>query len=654
MRELYNKNSANFPRLGTDRFFSDYKNEYKYIGFADDAFKFVSEAQLLRPELWERFVDQFRMEDADSDNGWRCEYWGKMMRGACFVYSYSRDEKLYKILAETVCDMTDTADENGRISSYAVSHELDGWDIWGRKYVLLGMQYFLEICNDSGLCERIIRSMRAGADCIMAKIGSGDGQKKITEASRNWRGLNSSSLLEPIVRLYSITKEKKYLDFAEYIIECGGTSVANIFRLAYENKLYPFQYPVTKAYEMISCFEGLLEYYRITGMEWLRTAVINFADKILESDFTVIGCAGCTNELFDHSAVRQANTDNGRIMQETCVTVTLMKFMYQLNLLTGNAGYADAFEISFYNAYLGSLNTEQVIEPTIKNDHPGLFAEPLPFDSYSPLTRGKRGNGIGGFKIMSDGHYYGCCACIGAAGIGLVPKLQLVSAQDGFAMNLYIPGSVRTTAPDGTAITFETDTDYPADGNIGITVRTDKRCRFKLYLRIPEWSDTGNTTLTINGAVADIRSGYTPLEREWQDGDTVMLSLDMRTKAIRPTPYGHQVLMNKVIWKYNYIVPTYDSEDPSAKFHVALRRGPLMLAQSSGLSGDLLTPAHIAVSDDGYVRVNAADKGSVPFRCLASFDVPLENGGYVTLTDYASAGKRWDREDEIAVWILNE
>lgn len=112
MRELYNKNSANFPRLGTDRFFSDYKNEYKYIGFADDAFKFVSEAQLLRPELWERFVDQFRMEDADSDNGWRCEYLGKMMRGACFVYSYSRDEKLYKILAETVCDMTDTADEN--------------------------------------------------------------------------------------------------------------------------------------------------------------------------------------------------------------------------------------------------------------------------------------------------------------------------------------------------------------------------------------------------------------------------------------------------------------------------------------------------------------------------------------------------------------
>ena len=40
---------------------------------------------------------------------------------------------------------------------------------------------------------------------------------------------------------------------------------------------------------MMSCFEGLLEYYRITGKEWQREAVIRFADRILESDFTVIG-----------------------------------------------------------------------------------------------------------------------------------------------------------------------------------------------------------------------------------------------------------------------------------------------------------------------------------------------------------------------------
>lgn len=70
-----------------------------------------------------------------------------------------------------------------------------------------------------------------------------------------------------------------------------------------------------------------------------RIALVNFADKILETDFTVIGCCGCTEELFDHSTVRQANTTNDKIMQETCVTVTLMGFFYQMNLLTGDAKY---------------------------------------------------------------------------------------------------------------------------------------------------------------------------------------------------------------------------------------------------------------------------------------------------------------------------
>jgi hypothetical protein len=274
--------------------------------------------------------------------------------------------------------------------------------------------------------------MKIQADCIIAKIGPReDGKKQITKASHHWRGLNSSSLLEPIVRLYSLTKEQKYFDFAEYIVSEGGTDVVNIFELAYKNEFYPYQYPVTKAYEMTSCFEGLLEFYRITGIEKYKTAIINFADKILESDFTVIGCCGCTHELFDHSTVRQANTTNDKVMQETCVTVTLMKFFYQLHIITGDSKYVDAFETSLYNAYLGSINTEKVVEPTLPKEHPDRKFEPLPFDSYSPLTAGMRGTKIGGLKVMSDKHYYGCCACIGAAGIGLVTKMQTLTAKDG-------------------------------------------------------------------------------------------------------------------------------------------------------------------------------------------------------------------------------
>ena len=60
-----------------------------------------------------------------------------------------------------------------------------------------------------------------------------------------------------------------------YIVKCGGTDIVNIFDLAYEDKLFPYQYPVTKAYEMTSCFEGLLEYYYVTGEERYKKSIIN-------------------------------------------------------------------------------------------------------------------------------------------------------------------------------------------------------------------------------------------------------------------------------------------------------------------------------------------------------------------------------------------
>lgn len=653
MGDLYSKNTANYPRLFTDKFFVDYKNTAAYNGFIDTAIRYIEDFQLLRTDLWARFVQQFKQEDADYEGGWRGEYWGKMMRGACFTYSYTQNPRLYKVLTDTVLDMMEAQEENGRISSYGSYHEFWAWDIWARKYVLLGMQYFLEICTDEELTKKIIKSMCGQVDYIMTKIGDPqEGKKLITTATCNWRGLNSSSLLEPIVRLYSLTKEQKYLDFATYIVNCGGTEVINIFDLAYEDKFYPYQYPITKAYEMMSCFEGLLEYYRVTGIEKHKVSVINFANKILESDFTIIGSCGCTHELFDHSTVRQANTTNGAIAQETCVTVTLMKFFYQLTLLTGDARYSDAFETSLYNAFLGAVNTDKVIEPTIKQNHPDWSIEPLPFDSYSPLTAGTRGNGIGGLKLMSDNHYYGCCACIGAAGTGLISKMALLTSGKGFVMNLFIDGSMKTTTQSGSEVTFHTHTGYPVDGNVKITIELQKKERFELLIRNPQWSK--NTKLFINGVEQKVESGYLAVDREWSDGDVIELELDMRTQAIYPIPYGHEIIMNKVVWKINYMVPTYDEEDPIAKNHIALRRGPVILAQENRLGYSVDDPVKVLVDEDGYVDVTMPEKEIAPYEHILEVQVPLADGRKMQVTDYASAGKLWTEESKMAAWMLTD
>ena len=626
------------------------ENIYKFNGIFDQSVRYIEEIQLLREDLWKRFVQQFK-EDADYEGGWRGEYWGKMMRGACFVYEYSQNPKLFQVLTDTIKDMLTAQDELGRISSYAVDHEFDAWDMWSRKYVLLGMQYYLEICKDKELAAQLVESMCRQVDYIMSKIGDPEeGKKLITKATRHWRGLNSSSILEPIVRLYHLTKEQKYFDFATYIVNCGGTDVVNIFELAYEDKLYPYQYPVTKAYEMTSCFEGLLEYFYVTGEEKYKTSVINYANKILESDFTIIGCSGCTHELFDHSTVRQANTNNHAKMQETCVTVTLMKFFYRLSVLTGDSKYVDAFETSLYNAYLGSINTEKVIESQIFQEYPDSDKEPLPFDSYSPLTAGTRGNGVGGLKLMSDNHYYGCCACIGSLGLGLVSKVALVPVEKGMVLNLFFDGLIQTASPAGNKLTLKTETGYPADGKVRITVDIETSERFELKVRIPAWSK--QTHLAVNGQNVAVKEGYVSLDREWAKGDVILLEVDMRTECLRPIPYGHQVLMNEVIWGANYMIPTYDEEDPIAKNHLALRRGPIILAQDNRLGYSVDEPADIMVGEDGYVDVTFPEKMVAPYDNILEVAVPLADGSKMHVTDYASAGKLWNQTSKMAAWML--
>lgn len=652
MRKIYGEKTANYPRLETDRFFVDYENQLQFHGFVDEYIRYIEDFQLMDEKLWARFVKQFG-DHTDEDDLWRGEFWGKMMRGACFTYSYTKNPKLYQILTKTISDMMKTQEENGRISTYPQDKEFNAWDIWCRKYVLLGMEYYLEICTEQEFSEKIIDCMCRQADYIIARIGSeGEGKKPITKATKNWRGVNSASVLEPMVRLYSLTKEKKYLDFSTYIIGTGATDVVNIFDLAYRNQLYPYQYPVTKAYEMMSCFEGALEYFRITKEEKYKIAVINFANKILESDFTIIGSCGCTHELFDHSTVRQANTTNEVIAQETCVTVTLMKFFYQLMLLTGDAKYADAFERSLYNGYFGSVNTEKIIDDFIKDQHPECIHEPMPFDSYSPLTSGVRGRRIGGLNVMPDQHYYGCCACIGSAGSGLISKVALCSANDGFVMNLFINGKIESTTPQGQKVIFETETEYPKTGLIRVRIQLGKEEHFTLLVRNPEWSE--DSKLLLNGQIKESEKGYYSLEREWKDGDEIVLELDMRTKVIRPIPYGHQLIMNEVVWDLDYTIAVYDEEDKLAKKHVALQRGPVILAQENRLGYNVDDPVEIEIGEDGYVNARFPEKEIAPYKHVVEMEVPLTDGTKMHVTDYGSTGKLWSKESKMAAWIFTK
>ena len=506
--------------------------------------------------------------------------------------------------------MLETQDENGRFSTYSKDHEFFGWDMWSRKYVILGFLHFHEICRDDALKARIITALERHLDYVVDHIGDGDGQTPIGQTSGWWGCINSASILEPVMKMYNITGKDSYLAFARYIIDFLVNGKVNIITLALEDKLYPYQYPVTKAYEMMSCFEGLLEYYRITGEEKHLRAVTNFARKVHESDITIIGCAGCMHELFNHAVATQTDTDYDGIMQETCVTVTWMKLCNQLLLLTGDAKYADYIERSMYNALYGSVNTEK------RTENGGFM-----FDSYSPLTLNKRGRFIGGHKDIAEGKYYGCCAAIGAAGTALPLLTAVTATKSGVAVNYYESG---TFVSEGIALSVETD--YPRCGVVNITIDSSDGDETEILLRIPAFS-RGKAKLSVNGDPCDIYDGYTSLSRRWSAGDAIKLELDMNPRILR--------------------AEGVEGKEKS-KNYFAIMYGPLVLARDASFT-EVGTSFSLA---DDTVTVTPIDCGT--HKCTLMAKVTLGNGAELIMADYASCGKTWNEDTLTEAWIKCE
>jgi hypothetical protein len=170
--------------------------------------------------------------------------------------------------------------------------------------------------------------------------------------------------------------------------------------------------------------------------------------------------------------------------------------------------------------------------------------------------------------------------------------------------------------------------------------------------RNPAWSK--QTNLSLNGINREVSAGYIAIDRLWESGDLLELTLDMRTFALRPIPYGSQILMNKVVWGANACIPTFDKEDPLAKHHIAYRRGPLVLAQENRLGYSVDTPIDPLVNQDGTVEVRFPQKAIAPFPTLLELEIPLKDGAWQTVTDYSSAGKLWTEESKMAAWFLTK
>jgi DUF1680 family protein len=553
-------------------------------------------------------VEPFRHRN--EQNCWQTEFWGKWFLSAASAYRYQQDAELRERLGRSVRSLLATQSPDGYIGNYADGLHLQHWDIWGRKYTLLGLLAWHEISADE---ETLSAAMRV-ADHLISEAGPGKADIVKTGA---YRGMPSSSVLEPIVLLYRATKQPRYLQFAEYIVERWSSADGpHLIEMALAGVPVAERYPAIrnwwswengqKAYEMMSCYEGLLELYRVTGRSAYLSAVLKTVANIRETEINVAG-SGASLECWYGGRARQVHP--ARHMMETCVTMTWMKLCDNLLRLTGDPAFADDIERSAYNALLSAMAPDG-----------SSFAKYSPLEGARQLGEAQCGMGLN------------CCTANGPRGMMLLPGLAVMAGSSGPVVNFYSEGGARLAMASGEEVSIRQMTDYPRGGEVKLSIDPSRKSRFTLSLRIPAWSD--RTVLSVNDRALDPPQPgtYARIDREWNAGDIVKLGLDFRGRIIRLVG------------------------DPGA--HQAIRRGPVVLARDTRLPGEPVDEPLVPSTDQGgFVPLEPVTPKSS--RIWMAFKTGFKKGpqdkhGEMVLCDYASAGNSWDAGSRFRVWLRQE
>jgi uncharacterized protein len=539
---------------------------------------------------------------------WQSEFWGKWITSAILAYRYQPEPQLKDVLDKAVAGLMATQTPDGYIGNYSSDRQLEGWDIWGRKYCLLGLIAYYDITND----KNVLQSASRLADHLIKELSD---KEALIVKKGNHKGMAASSVLEPVCQLYVRTGEKRYLDFAEEIVRQWETAdgpqlitksnidVAKRFPHP-ENWYGPEQ--GQKAYEMMSCYEGLLELYRLTGRQEYRMAVEKTWQNILDTEINIAG-SGASAECWFGGKEHQVSPVYH--YQETCVTVTWIKMSQQLLRLTGKAKYADAIEQAYYNALLGAMNIDG-----------------SDWAKYTPLS-GERKHGS-----EQCGMGLNCCNASGPRGLFTFPLTVVMSATDGIQVNFFTDGKSLINTPANQNAEIIQSTNYPIDGKIVLKVEIPRAEEMSLRIRIPAWST--QTVLTVNGKPVDglIAGEIAVIKRSWQSGDEIELELDMQGRIIKQGKHPE---------------------------HLALMRGPIVLARDARLEGPVInaviTPV---VNNEGYVSLEKVRQNEnniwMQFKAMVNVETYTESAAQPVpafFSDYASAGNTIDERSAFRVWF---
>jgi len=262
---------------------------------------------------------------------------------------------------------------------------------------------------------------------------------------------------------------------------------------------------------------GVVDLARLTGETRYLDASRRVWDDIISRKMYLTGGIGSqgNNEGFG----LPFELANGSAYNETCASIAFVQWSHRLFLATGDARYIDVLERTLHNGMLAGWSIGG-----------NRFFYPNPLESTTGRQR------VPWFDCA-------CCPPNVLRFIASVPEFAYATGPRDLFVNLFIGGTASTEIA-GVPLRVEQSGAMPLDGRVRLALTPDRASAFALRIRVPAWASgriadselyrtTGAkgepVTISVNGTAvaATIERGYAVIDRTWQPGDAVEITLAM-------------------------------------------------------------------------------------------------------------------------------
>lgn len=460
----------------------------------------------------------------------------KWVEAVSYALMSAPDPPLQKLLDAVSALIAAAQEADGYINTYFQLVEPD------KKYTNLGVCH--ELYTAGHLIEAAVTNFQATGQrvllnvaCRLAdRVGAVFGPGRL-EAVDGHAGIEMA-----LVRLFRVTARREYLDLARFFIEQRGKPASRLRwelkhlpeiggRLGkpgqnnrkhygsfenYDGRYAQDHLPVRDQTAVVGhaaramyLYCGMADVARETGDPTLLVALDRLWRHLTARRLYITGGIGParSNEGFTRDFDLPADT----ACAESCAAAGMVLWNQRMLNATGESRYADLLERVLYNALLVGVSLDGI-----------KYFYNNPLQSHGDCHR-------------EEWYECACCPPNIARILASLGGYVYGISESGLAVHLYMQSRVTFQAAEAT-VHLQQNTRYPWEGKVQFTLEMAAPSRFEIELRIPDWCDSFRISVNDEEFPITRWNGYAVIEREWCNGERIVLDLDMPIRRMIAHP----------------------------------------------------------------------------------------------------------------------